>query len=344
VTWREVTSWGAHGSDWDALVESAERPNPFLRRWWLDASASPRRRHLLVTRGSRLLGGAALDVDRVGGVRRVRFAGQGVLCPDHLDLLARPGDEDAVGGAFASWLSDAGSCALDLDGLVPASLVARALGVESRRTEVAPYGVLPGSGEQWLAERSSSLRRSVRRSTKALAAAGLRPEVVTPDGHDRALDDFEALHATRPGRQDLLAEMGTLRAALRAGSERGEVWLHRLGDEETTVAVSIALVLGDRISLYQVARSTEPDHDGAGTALLAHVIAAAADAGIGCADLLRGGEGYKSSFVPSVQEVHRIRVGRGPSGRAAVAAVGVAAGARRRVRARLGSGGLAAQP
>jgi CelD/BcsL family acetyltransferase involved in cellulose biosynthesis len=343
VTWREATSWGAHGPDWDSLVASAERPNPFLRRWWLDASASSRRRYVLVTRGSRLLGGAVLDVDRVGGLRRVRLGGQGVLCPDHLDLLARPGDEDAVGEAFASWLRDLGPCVLDLDGLVPASLVARAVGMESRPTEVAPYGVLPASGEQWLAERSSSFRRSVRRSTKALAAAGLRAETVAPDGHDRALDDFEALHATRPGRQELLAEMGTLRAALRAGSERGEVWLHRLGDEQTTVAVSIALVLGDRISLYQVARSTQPGHDGAGTALLAHVIAAAADAGIGCADLLRGGEGYKSSFVSSVEEVHRIRAGRGRSGRAAVAAAEVAAGARRQVRARLGSGGPAAQ-
>ncbi|MFB9311832.1 GNAT family N-acetyltransferase [Nocardioides plantarum] len=336
ATWRELTSWGVHGPDWDSLVGSAERPIPFLRRWWLDASASPRRRYLLVTRGSQLVGGAALDVDRVGGIRRVRFAGQGVLCPDHLDLLARPGHEGAVADAFASWLQRLGPCVLDLDGLVPASLVSRAVGVESRRTETAPYGVLPGSGQQWMAERSSSFRRSVRRSTKALAETGLRAERVGPDGVARALDDFEALHATRPGRQDLLAEMGTLRAALHAGLQHDEVWVHRLGDDDVTVAVSIAFVLGDRISLYQVARSTDPDHDGAGTALLAHVIAAAADAGVGSADLLRGGEDYKSSFVASAHEVHRIRAGRGRSGRAAVAAVEVAARSRRRLRARLG--------
>ena len=335
ATCRELTSWGAHGLDWDSLVASVAQPTPFLRRWWLDASASPRRRYVLVTRGSQLVGGAALDVDRVAGLRRVRFAGQGVLCPDHLDLLALPGHEDAVVDAFASWLSALGPCVLDLDGLVPASLVSRAAGLASSRTEAAPYGVLPGSGEEWMAQRSSSFRRSVRRSTKALAAAGLLAEAVGPQGIDRALDDFEALHATRPGRQDLLAEMGTLRTALHAGARHDEVWVHRLGDDDRTVAVSIALVLGDRISLYQVARSTDPEHDGAGTALLAHVIGAAADAGLACADLLRGGEGYKSSFVDSVQEVHRLRAGLGRSGRAAVAAAELAARGRRRVRARL---------
>lgn len=334
ATWQEVAALGPHGLAWDDLVARADRPTPFQRRWWLETGTTSRRRFVLVTRDAELVGGLALDVDRLGVVPRYRFATQGLLCPDHLDVVAHPDHRDLVLDACRAWLTAVTPCVLDLDGLVEASLAERFVGVASRPTDVAPYGVLPRSGDAWLAERSSSFRRSVRRSAKDLAAAGLHPRRSAVADLDRAIDDFVALHATRPGRQDLLTQVPALRPALRAGAGLDEVWVHRLGDDRVAAAVSISFVLGDRIHLWQVARSTDPAHAGAGTVLLAHVVGEAADAGLGHVDLLRGGEAYKSSYVGSRHEVHRLRTGLGRSGRLTVAALAGARGARRWLRER----------
>ena len=75
-----------------------------------------------------------------------------------------------------------------------------------------------------------------------------------------------------------------------------------------------------------------PEHDGAGTALLAHVVAEAADSGLVEADLLRGGEAYKASFVTATRETHRLRVGHGLRARAVVRLVEHAISWRRRLR------------
>jgi CelD/BcsL family acetyltransferase involved in cellulose biosynthesis len=341
VAVHEVSGLGGFGPRWDELVLQQPVATPFLRRWWLEATGSPQRRFVLVTSGGRLVGGAALDRDRLLGVPRYRFAAHGVLCPDHLDLLASPERREDVVTGFRSWFTGPGDRLLDLDGLPASSLMGESTSVASRPLDVAPYGGLPGSGEAWLAERSSSLRRSVRRSTARLASSGLRPHRVAPDGLDRALADFARLHATREGRHALLARMGTLRRAVTDGVARGEAWVHVLGSDQQCAAVSLSFVVGGRISLYQVARSTLAEHDGAGTALLSHVIAEAADAGLVEADLLRGGEDYKASFVTGTRSLHRLRAGNGPRARALVSATEGAARVRRGVRERLRSGAAA---
>jgi len=90
---------------WDQLVDRAPLPSPFLRSWWLAGTSLAGPRFLLAVRDDRLLGGLALEEGRMLGLPCLRMMGAGPLCPDHLDLLASPGHEDAVIRSVGSWLS-----------------------------------------------------------------------------------------------------------------------------------------------------------------------------------------------------------------------------------------------
>lgn len=328
----EVEGLGRHQVAWDALVLQLPLPSPFLRSWWLGAMSPAPHAHLLALDGDRLVGGVPLLRDRIGGVDRYRFVGQGVLCPDHLDLVAAPGREADVVAAFRRWFEAPGQRLVDLDGLVADSLVACALERDPRVIESAPYLLLPSNEEAYLAARSSAFRRSVRRSTKRLSAAGIVHQRVAPAAVDAALDAFVALQADRPGRDALLEQMAVLRAAVTAGVARGEAQVDVLASSETTAAVSIAFCTPGRLSLYQIARSLHRDHDGAGKVLLTRLVTDAISAGYREADLLRGGEDYKSSFVDAARTLHRLRAGHGVRGRIVVAGWESAAASARRGR------------
>ena len=80
----EVSDLGSWRAAWDALVLTAPLPTPFLRSWWLDAQRAVRdgsALFVLVVQGEQLLGGQALQVDRVLGAQRIQALGQGPLAP-----------------------------------------------------------------------------------------------------------------------------------------------------------------------------------------------------------------------------------------------------------------------
>ena len=301
---------------WDALVSWQTVPSPFLRSWWLAAMPATQRLFLQMYDGSRLVGGIPIAVDRLLGVPRYRFLGQGVLCPDHLDLMAAPGFEDQVAAAFATWFAEQGTRLLDASGLVSASLLARALGVSSHPIDLAPYQVLPATREAYLASRTKNFRRSLRRTAHRLDEAGVtHRRAATPREIDDALEMFRALHSGRPGRERLLDELPTQRAAVQAGAERGEMQVDVLDVGGETVAVSLFFCIADRLSCYQHARSLDRTHDGAGTALIHRILESGIEAQVAEVDLLRGDERYKSSFADAARELHRVRVGHGTAAR-----------------------------
>jgi CelD/BcsL family acetyltransferase involved in cellulose biosynthesis len=303
-------------ASWDALVSQQTVPSPFLRSWWLAAMPAAQRLFLEMYDGGRLVGGIPLVRDRLLGVPRYRFLGQGVLCPDHLDLMAAPGFEDQVADAFATWFAEQGTRLLDASGLVSESLLARALGVSSEPIDLAPYQVLPATREAYLASRSKNFRRSLRRTAHRLDEVGMaHRRAETREEIDAALEVFGALHSGRPGRQQLLDELPTLRAAVQAGAERGEMQVDVLDVGGETVAVSLFFCIDDRLSCYQHARSLERAHDGAGTALIHRILESGIKAQVAEVDLLRGDERYKSSFADGVRELHRVRVGHGATAR-----------------------------
>ena len=108
------------------------------------------------------------------------------------------------------------------------------------------------------------------------------------------------------------------------GVRRREARVDVLASDDAVVAVSLAFVVGGRLSLYQVARSLDPEHDGAGNVLLVAVIEDAVAAGCHEIDLLRGGEAYKASFADGTRTVGRLRAAHGAAARALLGAEDVA--------------------
>ncbi|KQW52518.1 hypothetical protein ASC77_24385 [Nocardioides sp. Root1257] len=317
---------------WDALVLDQPVPSPFQRSWWVEGVA-PDATYALVLEGDRLVGGLALEAHRVAGVRRWVAPGPKVLCPDHLDALAAPGSEDAVVDALGAWFAGPGQRVLDVRGVVADSLLSRAAGTEAEHADVAPFQPLPAAPETYLGGRSANFRRSVRRAERRLAAAGIGHRRVPLTDLPAAFDAFATLQRGRDGRGPLVAELPTLARALTSGVAAGEARVDVLASAADVVAVSFAFVVAGRLSLYQVARSLDGAHDGAGNVLLVAVIEDALAAGCREVDLLRGDEGYKSSFADQVRAVGRLRAAHGGVARAQLAAEDTA----RRVSARLRS-------
>lgn len=322
-----------HRETWDSLGGLQEVPSPFQRSWWIEGVAPHDTTYVLVVDGDRLLGGLALRERRVLGVPQYAAPGPAVLCPDHQDLLAARGSEDVVAGVFGEWFARPGQRVLDLRGVTGESLLARALGAAPEPIDVAPYQPLPVAPETYLAGRSSNFRRGVRRATRRLASNGIEHRRVAPADLPDAFAAFRALHEGREGRGPLVAQMPTLTRALSAGVAAGEARVDVLAAGPDVVAVSLAFVVAGRLSLYQVARSLDAAHDGAGNVLLVAVIEDAVTDGCHEVDLLRGDEGYKSSFADQTRVVGRLRTAHGGAARARVAAEDAA----RRVSARLRS-------
>ncbi|HEU5038706.1 MAG TPA: GNAT family N-acetyltransferase [Nocardioides sp.] len=330
----ELGPWRKH---WDDLVLRQPLPSPFQRSWWLEALIPSGVVHALVTDGDRLLGGLALGSATRAGVTRLTAPGPPVLCPDHLDVLAEPGHEPAVVQALGRWFRSPGQRQVDVRGAVAGGLLAQVVGGTHHQHDEAPYDELE-PGADWLAARSSGFRRSVRRGRKRLDEAGYEHRRLPADEVGRGLEELRLLHERREDRGPLLDALPVLARAVTAGAARGEARVDVLASAHDTAAVVVSFVVGGRLSLYQVARSTAPEHGSAGTALLAAVVEDAAAAGCREVDMLRGSEDYKTSFVDRTRALERVR---GAHGGWAATLLRAEDGARRvsaRLRSRGGSG------
>ena len=107
---------------WDRLVDRAPIPSPFLRSWWLTGAGGTRRRFLLAVDDARLVGGLPLEDAGVPGLEYLRIMSGGHLRPDHMDLVAAPGETGVAVGLVRAWLSRAGSRLVDLSGVPAGSL------------------------------------------------------------------------------------------------------------------------------------------------------------------------------------------------------------------------------
>lgn len=334
---RVVTGLGEFRNAWDRLVETQPLPSPFLRSWWIEHAASGTPTLIVCTVGDELVGGAAFEVDRIGAgplsVERVRSLGQGVLAPDHLDLIAAREHHRAVARAVAQWLRRRGQRVVDLDGLAAEGTLAALLAPHETDRVTSPYADLSVGAEKYLAARPGKVRSTVTRSARRFERAGARVERVggRPDEIQEALDDLARLHDHRwADGSPFLKGWDRCRAALAAGAAHGDVALHVLRDErDETVAVEVDLVLGGRVGFYQAGRRTDREWRGCGSVVRAHVIGSAAEAGAVEYDLLRGDEPYKADWATDRREIVHCIMNRG-----ALAAVATRARARKHDKAR----------
>lgn len=309
---------------WDRLVAAQRLPSPFLRSWWIDHVAVGGLAVVACFAGDDLVGGAAFEVDRVGrgplGIERVRCVGQGVLAPDHLDLIATPEHHLEVARAVLGWLRRPGSRVIDLDGLAGDGTLAAAAAPHEVDRVAAPWADLSIGTEAYLAGRPGKVRSTISRTSKRFDREGV--EWVTLRGDDVAagLDDLERLHDARWAEGSVfLRAWERFCAAARAGAATGDVVVHELRDTHgDAVAVELDLELAGTVAFYQAGRRTEREWRGCGSVLRARIVAAAVDAGDSAYDLLRGDESYKAEWATNRRDLVHVRWGVGPLGAAAV--------------------------
>jgi CelD/BcsL family acetyltransferase involved in cellulose biosynthesis len=316
---------GSRSAAWDALVDRAPIPSPFLRSWWLECMAEGRDAvFLLVTADGVLLGGLALERGRSRGLPVLRALGAGPLNPDHIDLVAAGGQQDRVAAAVGSWLQRRGSRMVDLVGVAEGHRLRPALGNAPLVTEdeEAPWTTLPATYDEYRATLPPIMRNSIRRSTNRLARQGeVAFRVVESDGLEASLARLRALHTEQfgPG-SGFIEEFERFSAAARAGHPRGEIRLFELWVGEEVAAVDVAFTVCGRMSYYQGGRSLEERFSGAGTVLMAGGFEWACGSGLREVDFLRGAEPYKTQWAPQTRRLVRVRVGVGTAGHAALRA------------------------
>lgn len=336
--WQVVvrTELGPLADAWDVLVDHLELPSPFLRSWWLEHTAGRNPRFALVLEDGVLLGGLALQEERLFGVPCLRAIGAGALCPDHLDAVLLPGREDDVLAALAGWLRRPGSRLLDLEGIAAEGRIAKVLPRPVRRevVDVAPWTPLTADADAWLRARSRSFRTNLRTTANRLGREATTVDhLVHRDSVDTALATLRHLHAERwGGKSQFLAAYDRFAAAARAGAACGEFAVHELAADGTVIATMAFFEVAGRASLYQSGRRPDRRWRSAATLLLARVIEDACRRGFTEVDLLRGDERYKHSFAPATREVLRVRAAHGLAGRLALVGLVVAGQARRLAR------------
>ena len=183
--------------------------------------------------------------------------GAGPLCPDHLDLLADRGQEDAVITSISTWLRRPGRRLLNLEGIDADSLVINALpaSVHREALAVAPWAALPADPDAYLAARPALSRKNLRRASSRLAAEGANHRVKRGSSAIRSLDTLRQLHDAQWGnRSRFLPSFDRFAAGCRLAAEVDEVAVHELAIGESVIAIVVAFEVAGRISLYQGAR------------------------------------------------------------------------------------------
>jgi CelD/BcsL family acetyltransferase involved in cellulose biosynthesis len=336
-TLRIVEKLGPDAAAWDALIDAMALPSPFLRSWWLEATAGDAPRFALVDGDRGLAGGLALQEERVGGLIWLRHAGAGYLHADHLDMVAAPHTRAVVAQEVHTWLARPGSRMIELSGMAEHAAARDALPAPVRQRVVAkaPWGPLPASYDEYLAARPSVLRSTIRRTDARLTKLGAVHRRVEDQGVPAALDELRRFHQARYGRfSGLLPEFEAFKGAAIEGSKRGEVACHEIVLDGRVIASEVWFEVAGVASFYQSGRDNDPAFKGSGTLLKARVINDLCDRKFKAIDLLRVDEPYKRAWVSEARSVVALESASGVVGRAAfrVAPLGRSAfGAARRV-------------
>lgn len=319
---RVVPALDAYRGEWDALVESATRPTPFLRSWWLEGVEEPGTSYVLVLHGANLVGGIAVVSDRMLGVARERLAGRVGLMTYDLDALVHPdlsGERiDEVVGLIAGWFSRRGSRFVDLAGLADDARLARALPARAmvEREDTVSWAAMPAAFDEFLAALPKNLRQDINRTRRNLGAAGVVTRAVTGDV-DQAIGNLRRLHDLRWGAGSTVFSLGyeAFARAARRGAALGEVVFHEAVAGDRVLASLVTFELGSRCSFCQTGRDRDPDYSSTGTLVRAAALERACSLGFDVIDLGPGHRARKKRWAPQSRGVLRARWGRGSIGR-----------------------------
>jgi Acetyltransferase (GNAT) domain len=308
---------GRWASQWDELVDLSPLPSPFVRSWWLTGTVGPPVLLSPARTGWTPLGGLALEEGRRLGAPPFRMMGAGPLCPGHLDLLAAPGQQDAVVRAVGAWLCRRGARLLDLEGLRGGTRLMAALpGHVRQQPDAAPWTLLPADAKSYLAARPDSAGRSAapRAAWQRKGRSFAPTEASRRCGPSRPSGSF-----TAPSREPApgfcpASTASRLPAALRRSSMRWRC-MSSWRPKPPPRLLSPSRSRGEW-SLYQNARLTDFRWRDATPVLLTAIITDACSRGFTEAGFLRGDEAYKSNFAPERRELLWPQAANGRTGQA----------------------------
>ncbi|MHB1414155.1 MAG: GNAT family N-acetyltransferase [Chloroflexota bacterium] len=322
-----VVKYTAHSelaAEWNALRATTAVKGPFLDwewqdLWWRTFGDGRELWLLAVRQGSDLVGIAPLMFAQ----GRLTFSCGDDVC-DYLDILARPGYEEAVCEAVLAYLQGQDWQVIELYSL-PTTAVALqhlsplatrlGLGVETSQTDVCPVLDLPTSWEDYLATLPKKDRHELRRKLRRLGAAGQVRSYALTGGEitEQAAGDFFSLHrlSTPEKACFMTGEMeGFFRAVLDRQPENGRPRLYFLELDGKRVAATICFDYDDELLLYNSGYDPTYANLSAGLLLKAYCIEDAIGLGRSRFDFLRGDERYKYDLGGKDTPVYQLRVVR----------------------------------
>lgn len=307
---------------WRELAEDSGNlfaTEEWAETWWRHLGRDEEKRlFACVDAGGRIAALLPLAVGRLGLLTTLRFAGHGPA--DAQGPVCAP--EDSL-RALKMLAAGRLGCRLLLVDRLPADIRCPQGFVELRR-EASPVVDLADGWEAYLRSRSSNLRSQVRRKERKLQReSGLAYRLADAASLDDDMEALFRLHAARWGEQGSGAFTGP-RAAFhkefaRVACTRGwlRLWVAEIGTGEP-IAVWYGFRFAGQESYYQSGRDPAWDRSSIGQVLLAHTMRSAAEDGIRCYRLLRGGEAYKGRFATSDKPVMTMGSAGGIAGRAAL--------------------------
>lgn len=310
------TTLGPLREQWDAMVTAATVPPVDWRSWWIEGSAVPHVRFLLVVQGGRLLGGLAVEHRSILGVPMLRLAGHDQHVAD-CDILTAAGAADTVLTCLRPWFRLLGGCLVDFNGVRQDSLLRMALppGIREHAHALggAPVAHFPDGFDAYLRRRSSSWRSNYRRNARRLEAWDYRHRRLTSGEVETGLAALRRLHGQRfSDRSDFLPSFERFADAARIGSPRGELVFHVLARGHDIIAVNAVVELGAYWSYYQGGRNTDDERfQGAGTVLLGKIIEDGCARGAHSLDLGLREDTYKLRMADEVRPARRLKGGIG---------------------------------
>lgn len=261
------------------------------------------RRHSSVS--SRWLKGDTLD-----------YCGATELHPDHLDIICAPEDAPACAAAALDYIATClpGWTQTRLPMLAEDGVLFRVLPLSSgklrfavRQAAVAPYVVLTGSFEEYLARLPKKDRYKIKSPRKKFLEEGkLRYSAFEPAEFETALRKLFELHAMRADAKEITSTFGRpsvfeFHRALLQRLNPNDVMLRCLKDEAKIVAMLYGFRCGNRIFFYQFGYDPEWSWASPGYILVSEAIREAFTMGCVEFNFLQGDEPYKHAFTREVR-------------------------------------------
>lgn len=325
----DPADWDRIEPEWNALFEAspqAATPLNFawLREWWRiygEACGAGDRPLRIITawRGPRLVAALPLYLGLHGramlNVRRLGFLGTGepeadAICPDYLNLLARPGEAEACLGPIRLALRAMAWDRLDLADIPADSPLLRWAEADREPVErevidrgECPIANLEGGFEEYLKRLSSKTRQHARQYLRGAERAGAAFELADAGNVDSFFDDLARLHQERwiaEGQPGCFASARFAefhRTMARRWVPSGEAALGRLAVGGEPIGVLYGFATGGKFDYYQSGIRRECPIESPGTAINLMLMRALAERGVTHYDFLRGTSTYKQKLA-----------------------------------------------